>query len=209
MILRIMIKSLVVGLIFISICGWIGTGTIISNDGLVLTNHHVAPTVNTYYVYVGKKKYKAIFIKTYSKNDLSIIKIVGYKGGCTPIARYNDNLLFVLAFNPPGYLGAPILYYETTVSSPNIDVNPAEDGLKSISTDILSSTAVVPGNSGSPILNSNGEIVLVIWGAIMLNNVNHADLAVPNEYVVEFTEGVVCKKPTSDPRKTVVTIEHI
>ena len=133
----------------------IGSGFIISNDGLVVTNKHVVLDSDAKYKVIAKddKAYEVQKIYRDPINDLAILKI---NGQFAPIEMGDSSKLkvgqFVIA------IGTALGEFRSTVTTGvisglgrGIDL---EDG-SFIQTD----AAINPGNSGGPLLNSAGQVI--------------------------------------------------
>ena len=135
-----------------------GSGFVISEDGYILTNHHVVNNAEEIQVkFADRSEYSAIIIGSDSLSDLALLKIEA------------DNLP-ALEFADPGGLkvgawvlaiGSPFgLDYSVTagiVSAIGRSIPSAESTnyVPFIQTDV----AINPGNSGGPLFNLDGEVV--------------------------------------------------
>lgn len=142
----------------------IGTGFIISNDGLIVTNKHVvSDTEAKYRVVVGKDEILEIVnIYRDPENDLAILKV--NKTGLTPISLGDSDKLkvgqTVIA------IGTALGEFRSTVTKGVISGlgrgitagNPFE-GSEKLDNVIQTDAAINPGNSGGPLLNSSGEVI--------------------------------------------------
>jgi len=131
----------------------VGSGFFISDDGYILTNHHVVADASEILVTVpGGKEYKAKVIGSDERTDVALLKIDAK--GMTALSIGNPKALkkgqWVLAIGSPFGL-------ESTVTSGIVSAIGRDTGeyLPFIQTDV----AVNPGNSGGPLLNLKGEVV--------------------------------------------------
>lgn len=131
----------------------VGSGFIISNDGYVLTNHHVVDRADEIYVTMtDKREFKARLIGSDKRTDVALVKIEGATFPTVPIG--DPNVLrvgeWVLAIGSPFGL-------ENTVTAGIVSAKGRDTGdyLPFIQTDV----AVNPGNSGGPLINMNGQVV--------------------------------------------------
>lgn len=138
----------------------VGSGSIIDDEGHILTNFHVIEEARLLEVTLADKmKFKATVVGTDPSNDLAIIKIdPGKKALKTLALGSSANLVVgqkVLAIgNPYGYEGT---LTTGVISSLHRSIR-AEDG-KLMDDIIQTDAAINPGNSGGPLLNSLGEII--------------------------------------------------
>ncbi|MEG2353795.1 MAG: trypsin-like peptidase domain-containing protein [Clostridium sp.] len=138
----------------------IGSGVIINEEGYILTNNHVVQNAKTINVILNNgKEVEAKVINTDPSYDLAIVKItedIKMPG----VAEFGDseNLSVgesVVAIGNP--LGKELSGSVTTgvVSAINRNIDENNPDLKLIQTD----AAISPGNSGGPLLNSNGQLI--------------------------------------------------
>ncbi|MCU1232190.1 MAG: peptidase and chymotrypsin/Hap [Candidatus Solibacter sp.] len=144
-----------------------GTGFVISSDGEILTNNHVAGGGSELSVTLSDKKvYKARVLGFDPKNDLALIKIdAGRKLPVVPLGD-SDHLVVgqkVLAIGNPFQFEGTL----TTgiVSSLGRTIQTEERELEGM---IQTDAAINPGNSGGPLLDSRGNVIGIntaIYGA--------------------------------------------
>jgi S1-C subfamily serine protease len=133
----------------------IGSGFIITSDGLVVTNKHVVADVEAKYKVITKddKIYEVEKIYRDPNNDLAILKI---SGSFIPVEMGDSDKLKVGQFVVA--IGTALGEFRSTVTTGvvsglgrGIDL---EEG-SFIQTD----AAINPGNSGGPLLNSAGQVI--------------------------------------------------
>lgn len=146
----------------------IGSGFIISADGLIITNKHVVSNIEaTYQVLTNdKKKYNVEKIYRDPLNDLAILKISpSILNSLRPLKLGNSSKLklgqLVIA------IGTPLGEFTNTVTSGIISGlgrgitagSPFEGFVEKLDNVIQTDAAISPGNSGGPLLNSKGEVI--------------------------------------------------
>lgn len=143
----------------------IGSGFIISADGLIVTNKHVVDdSESTYKVITSDdKSYEVERLYRDPVNDLSIIKINAT--GLTPIELGDSDKIKVgqLAIA----IGTALGEFRQTVTTGVISGvgrgitagSPFEGSLERLDNVIQTDAAINPGNSGGPLLNSAGQVV--------------------------------------------------
>lgn len=143
----------------------IGSGFIISDDGLIITNKHVvADTSATYKVLTNdNKKYNVQKIYRDPLNDLAILKIDAL--GLKPLKLGNSSNLKLgqLAIA----IGTPLGEFTNTVTKGIISGlgrgitagSPFEGYVERLDNVIQTDAPISPGNSGGPLLNSKGEVI--------------------------------------------------
>jgi len=131
----------------------VGSGFFISNDGYVLTNHHVVSGADDITVTLtDRREFKAKIIGSDERTDVALIKIEAT--GLTPLRIGDPSTLrkgeWVMAIGSPFGL-------DSTVTAGIVSAKGRDTGdyLPFIQTDV----AVNPGNSGGPLLNMRGEVI--------------------------------------------------
>ncbi len=133
----------------------LGSGFIISSDGLVLTNAHVVKGAKSVTVTLtDHRSYKAKVLGTDTKTDIAVLKIPATG---LPTVRVGDPSKlqpgdWVLA------IGSPYGFYNTVTAgivSAKSRALPDDSMVPFIQTDV----AVNPGNSGGPLFDSEGDVV--------------------------------------------------
>lgn len=142
-----------------------GTGVFINNKGYILTNHHVVEDkLAAYYVVVHGIKYPAILYKDGFPLDLAVIHI-NYNSPCLQVAEsgeFRGEKLGVLQFNllDGKYQNFDVKksYFDTEVYRTGYLVTTEDRGSAEQVAYSLTNDFIRPGNSGSPLLNSHGQI---------------------------------------------------
>jgi serine protease Do len=141
----------------------LGSGFLISSDGYVLTNDHVAGNAKEITVTMTNgEKYKAELVGTDMVSDISVLKIDAKNLPSLKLGNSDDVIIgeWVLA------LGNPFGLFEVNdkptvtvgvVSATNMRLNDQEGRVYRgmIQTD----AAINSGNSGGPLINSVGEVI--------------------------------------------------
>ncbi|WP_427912889.1 DegQ family serine endoprotease [Ramlibacter sp. MMS24-I3-19] len=133
----------------------LGSGFIVSPDGLILTNAHVVKDANEVTVKLtDRREFRAKVLGSDPKTDIAVLRIQAKN---LPVVQLGDakNLR-------PGEwvaaIGSPF-GFENTVTAGVVSAKgrslPDESGVPFIQTDV----AVNPGNSGGPLFNAHGEVV--------------------------------------------------
>ena len=166
----------------------IGTGFIISADGLIVTNKHVvADTNGKYKVIVGKDEIVEVKqIYRDPANDLAILQID--KKGLTPVNMGDSDKLkvgqTVIA------IGTALGEFRSTVTKGVISglgrgstAGSPFEGSEKLDNVIQTDAAINPGNSGGPLLNSSGEVIGV--NVAVSQSANSIGFALPINIVKE------------------------
>merc|ERR1711907_273063 len=133
-----------------------GTGVVISEDGLILTNNHVVSGADVVTVELADgREFTAEDIRTDPQTDLAILRIKG--AGDLQAAKLGDSDGvqigdWVLAIGNPFQL-------EASVSAGIISAKGRSLGAASRASFLQTDAAINPGNSGGPLVNLRGEVV--------------------------------------------------
>ncbi|TAN61825.1 trypsin-like serine protease [bacterium] len=152
----------------------LGSGFVVSKDGIIVTNSHVIGAAHRCEVKVGEKVFPDTFlINNFPDIDMAVLKINAE--GLYPLAIGDSDELasgqFIVALGNP-------LGLEQSVSSGIISAIRSGRDMK-----LIQLTAPIsPGSSGGPVLNEYGEVVGIATVAsfFMAQNVN---FAVPINYL--------------------------
>lgn len=142
-----------------------GSGFIVSNEGLILTNHHVIQGATAITVTLPDgREFPAKVIGSDEGTDLAVLRIEG-KNLPVAVLGDSDDLLIgewaIAIGNPFGYLLADPQPSVTAgvISATHRDVKP-ERGQARVYKDLIQTDAAInPGNSGGPLVNSRGHVV--------------------------------------------------
>ena len=134
-----------------------GSGLLIREDGLVVTNAHVVAEAERIQVRLQDgRRFEGKLIGKDSRVDLAVLKIEGVSGlPVHPLADSNRVRVgeFVLALGHPFGLEQTVSF--GIVSRKGAPLRAAAPGFDFIQTD----ASVNPGNSGGPLVNMAGEVV--------------------------------------------------
>jgi serine protease Do len=134
-----------------------GTGFLVDGKGYLLTNYHVVKNSTVVEVQNTLGEYQARIIQVDRQSDLALLKIEDssyhpFNGLPYGISRSGADLgeeLFTL-----GYPRPTIVYGKGYLS--------AETGFQGDSTAFQLTIAANPGNSGTPVLNADGEVIGIV-----------------------------------------------
>ncbi len=133
----------------------LGSGFIISEDGIVVTNNHVIANAEDIIVRIGDKEYKAAVVGADPYADIAVLKIetnekfTPVKFGDSDKARVGD---WVVAIGNPFGLGGTVT--SGIISARNRDIN-----LTRYDDFIQTDASINQGNSGGPLFNLDGDVV--------------------------------------------------
>lgn len=138
----------------------LGSGSIIHESGLILTNAHVVHRASAIDVTLNNgQMYKAIMIANDYLNDIALLKIISPPENLVPLrpARVNDLMLgeTVIAVGNPFGLDSSV----TVGILSGINRKFTYNGKVLFSDMIQTDVSVYHGNSGGPLLNLDAEII--------------------------------------------------
>lgn len=137
-----------------------GTGFSISSDGIILTNYHVIEDNQSIsVVFPEDGRYRATVIDSFPDIDLAVLQVEGNDLPSLPLAQESkadkdDPVLFI--GNPLSFKG---IVNEGTIIEP-IKLNDWNDEVMMIK------APVYRGNSGSPIINEEGQVIGVVFATL-------------------------------------------
>ncbi|HWW72900.1 MAG TPA: DegQ family serine endoprotease, partial [Duganella sp.] len=133
----------------------LGSGFIISADGIILTNAHVVRDAREVTVKLtDRREFRAKVLGSDPKTDVAVLKIDAKNLPVVPLAK-TDNLKvgeWVLAIGSPYGLDNTVTAGVVSAKGRTL---PDDSYVPFIQTDV----AVNPGNSGGPLFNTRGEVV--------------------------------------------------
>lgn len=132
----------------------LGSGFIISPDGIILTNAHVVRDANEVVVKLtDRREYRAKVLGSDPQSDVAVLKIDAKNLPVVPLAKSNDLKVgeWVLAIGSPYGLDNTVTAGVVSAKGRSLP----DGNVPFIQTDV----AVNPGNSGGPLFNTRGEVV--------------------------------------------------
>ena len=133
----------------------LGSGFIIKEEGIVITNNHVIANAEDILVRVGDKEYKAKLVGADPYMDVAVLKMETkdkfktVKFGDSDLARVGD---WAMAIGNPFGLGGTVT--AGIISARNRDIN-----LTRYDDFIQTDASINQGNSGGPLFNLKGEVI--------------------------------------------------
>ncbi len=143
-----------------------GTGFFITDNGYILTNHHVVENSKNVSVKYDGKILPAKVIKVDKQNDLAVLKTEGKFKALPLISSRKVKLgdsVFTLGFPRPSLQGESIKMTDGRISSLS--------GIEDDARNFQISVPIQPGNSGGPLINKDGNVV-----GIVVSKLNEAKL---------------------------------
>ncbi len=133
-----------------------GSGFIVSNDGIILTNAHVVQDAQEVVVKLtDRREFRAKVLGSDKSTDVAVLKIEAknlptVRLGATKDLRVGE---WVLAIGSP--FGFENSVSAGVISAKGRSLGPEESRVPFLQTDV----AINPGNSGGPLFNARGEVV--------------------------------------------------
>jgi serine protease Do len=164
----------------------IGTGFVVDKDGIIITNQHVVSDTTAEYKVVTQEgeEYDVVEVIRDDLNDIAIVKIEPKDGELKAVSLGDsDNLLVgqsVIA------IGTPLGQYAGSVTTGiisglerSVTAGTGWFGTTSKTYEdvIQTDAAVNPGNSGGPLLNSQGEVIGINFATT--SNADNISFAIP------------------------------
>lgn len=164
-----------------------GSGVIISEDGYIITNHHVIEGANSVTVTLrdGNTSYTAAVIGSDSDNDIALLKVDAK--GLTPATFGDSSKLavgdYVVAIgNPLGELGGTVT--DGIISALARDVTIEDQNMTLLQTN----AQISPGNSGGGLFNANGELIGIVNAKDSATEVEGIAFAIPINNVLDIID---------------------
>jgi serine protease Do len=143
----------------------IGTGFVVDQEGLIVTNKHVVADANAHYLVIDKDNNEYLVSKIYRdpSNDLAIIKAEDFTGSSLPLGdsstlRVGEEVIAI---------GTALGKFRHTVTTGvvsglgrGIQALDAQAGAAADLEGLIQTDAAInPGNSGGPLLNRSGQVI--------------------------------------------------
>ncbi len=167
----------------------IGTGFVVSSEGLIVTNKHVVANTTANYKVIDKdgKEYEVEQISRDPSNDIALLKI-NVSGLKTVELGSSDNLKvgqFVIAIGTAlGELRHTVTTGVISGLGRGITAGSIYEGYVEQLDDVIQTDAAInPGNSGGPLLNSAGQVIGV--NVALASGAENIGFAIPIDIVKE------------------------
>lgn len=133
----------------------LGTGFILSEDGYICTNHHVIAQMDSIFVNIDSKTYKAVIVGSDERTDIALLKITAdtklkpvYFGDSDKVSVGD----WAIAIGNPFGL-------DRTFTVGVISATARKDVDMMGGSHIQTDASINPGNSGGPLINIYGEVI--------------------------------------------------
>ena len=156
-----------------------GSGVIISNDGYILTCHHVVEGASAVKVTLrNNNTYNAILVGSDEASDLAVLKISAEETLTYAVQGHSADLIageqVVAIGNPLGTLGGTVTVGYISSTEREITMS---DG--SVMTLLQTDAAINSGNSGGGLFNLAGELIGIVNSKYSASGVEGLAFAIP------------------------------
>jgi serine protease Do len=138
--------------------GGTGSGFIISDDGYIVTNHHVVDGADTVIVRMSdRREFDAEVVGTDQRSDLALLRVSATNLPFVSLGNSSDLRVgqWVLAIGSPFGLDYSVTAGIVSAKGRSLPTERGENYVPFIQTDV----AINPGNSGGPLFDLNGDVV--------------------------------------------------
>ena len=167
-----------------------GTGIIMTEDGYIITNNHVIEGATSIVVTAGDgNDYQASVVGSEAQSDIAVLKIEATGLQAAEFGKSSDLVVGETAIvigNPLGLTFADTMT-QGIISSIEREVQIDEYIMSLIQID----AAVNPGNSGGPLINSQGQVVGVVNAKVSDSDVEGIGFAIPIDTALDIANDLI------------------
>ncbi len=175
----------------------VGSGFVVSSDGLIVTNAHVVDGSDKVEVTLKNgRTYKGRVMGTDSLTDVAVIKI---EAEGLPAVTFADSDQLqpgewaIAIGNPLGLDNTVTTGIVSATGRTSAQIGVADKQVSFIQTD----AAINPGNSGGPLLNAQGEVIGV--NTAIIQNAQGIGFAIPVNTARDIAEELIAKGKADHP----------
>lgn len=186
----------------------LGSGVIISDDGYIITNHHVIDGGKKFNVNVGGEQREAELIGSDASSDVAVLKIKD-GSGFTPIKIGDSANIkigeWVMSIGSPFGLEQSVATGIVSATSRSQIMDSETDAFGQSTGDVTiypnmiqTDAAINPGNSGGALVNANGELIGINTLITSYSgNYSGVGFAIPSNYAINIAQSLIAgKEPT-------------
>lgn len=157
-----------------------GTGFAISGDGTIITNHHVVEGEDSVTVaFPDDGLFSGEVVETYPSVDLAVLDV---KGQGLPHLDLADKTEFE-ANESIYFIGNPLRFNGIVNKGNVIDYIQLSDWKKPV---VMLEAPVYRGNSGSPVINQEGNVIGVVFATLNHDTQGRVGLFIPIDYFYDY-----------------------
>jgi len=168
-----------------------GSGVVIDESGLIVTNHHVIAGASHITVrLIDGVEFEASVIGSDATADIAVLKIdpeehelVAAELGCSSDLKMGEDIIVI--GNPLGKLGGTLTTGIISATARNIAVEGTEMVL------LQTNAAINPGNSGGGMFNMAGQLVGVVNSKASGTGIEGIGFAIPVDYAHQVMEDLI------------------
>jgi len=157
-----------------------GTGFSISSDGTILTNHHVIEGEETVTVaFPEEGLFTANVVDTYPFVDLAVLEVNGEDLPYLELAKetiFEEKELV-------NFIGNPLRFHGIANEGTIIDYTKLSSWDEEV---VMIQAPIYRGNSGSPIINKNGQVIGVVFATLTQEEHGKVGLFIPIDYYYKY-----------------------
>ena len=136
----------------------LGSGVVISSDGIIVTNHHVIAGAEKIKIILSdRREFEAEILGSDKRTDLAILRVKSHRSPFSYIKFFNSDDVevgdLVLAIGNPFGLG------QTVTSGIVSAVARTNVGIGNLNFFIQTDASINPGNSGGALISSDGRLI--------------------------------------------------
>ncbi len=144
----------------------IGSGFFLSDDGYIVTNHHVIGRYDAYHVLLHDgTTYDAELVFSRPEQDIVLLKIDAPKQPVVSVGSSADAVIGdqVVAIGTPGSVtfAGTVTYGYISGLDRNIEITGSDESVIGYMNMIQITAVINPGNSGGPLFNRFGEVIAI------------------------------------------------
>ena len=169
-----------------------GSGVIISDEGYIVTNHHVIAQSDDIEITLhDNRTFKAAVVGMDPSTDLALLKVKATDLPYLPFVNSDDVKIgeWVLAVGNPFSLNSTVTAGIVSAKARNININKEKFAVESF---IQTDAAINPGNSGGALVNLDGGLIGINTAiASRTGYYNGYGFAVPSNIVNKVVEDLI------------------